>query len=266
MGKKTATAMETDRDTFHTTLTRLRTEIDTGGPKVLHKGETFSFVGKATVNEWTLRTLKKKDTRVQVGTGSRAVIVDDELAEDVLAAHEEFTTGQMRLLSLEGEDRRAARVALGRLTQLREDKGFTPESDDAAFESPVAFLDQAARAHEEKLTSLFAGADGMGTVAYMEACEDELIQAAATILAGVTYCRRALGRHYENEARAKQIVTDETGTALTDAEVEEQRAKAAPAGKTTKKRAATTKKLAATITKVGKAKDGGLKPGEDGGL
>lgn len=264
MSKKKTAAIEVDGEQIHTTVTRVRAEVDTGGPRLLHKGETFSAVIRATVSEWTLRTLRKKDTRVQVGIGSRAVIVDDELAEDVLQAHEEFTTGQMRLLSLEGEDRRAARMALGRLRSLREDKGFTAESDDDAFTAPDEFLDQAFKSHNDKLMSLHADADGMGTVPYLEACEEELTQAAATVLAGVTYCRRALGRHHENEARAKQVTTNESGTALTDAEVEEQRAKATPAKKARK----STKKAGATVADIekGKAKDGGLKPGEGGAL
>lgn len=248
MSKKKAEQLTIEGEEIHTILTHINGPVDTGGNLVLHRGTTFSFVGKATTNEYGVKVLKKKITRVQPSVVSRAVIVDDELAEDVLAAHEEFTTGQMRLLSLEGEDRRAARSALARLRSLREDKGFTPESDDGAFEAPAAFLDQAVRAHEAKLTSLFAEADGMGTAAYLEACEEELTQAAATLLAGVTYCRRALGRHHENEARARQVTVDESGTALTADEVAAQQEKAA------------------AKPKRGKAKDGGLMPGDDGSV
>lgn len=258
MSKKKTAAIEVDGEQIHTTVTRVRTDVDTGGPRLLHKGETFSAVVRATVSEWTLRTLRKKDTRVQVGIGSRAVIVDDELAEDVLQAHEEFTTGQMRLLSLEGEDRRAARMALGRLRSLREDKGFTPESDDGVFKTPWEFLDQAVKAHGAGLTGYTQQADDMGAVAYLEACEEELTQAAATLLAGVTYCRRALGRHHENEARAKQVTVDGAGTAMTEDEVAAQREKAAGT-----KKAGRPRKAAA---KAGKAKDGGLEPRDDGGL
>lgn len=173
-------------------------EIPMNGLKKLGRHEKFAFVGRGIVDEWGLKDVDKVPTRVHKGHASEAVIVEDELLEDILGEHMEWTTGQMHLLSVDGEMRRAARLVLEERRRHLE-IGHTIASDDEKEPGDLA------KCITDSLAKLGA-ADQEGTASlpeYLDAIEHEFIQAAATSLADIEWTRRRLEEHRAAEERAE---------------------------------------------------------------
>jgi hypothetical protein len=175
-------------------------EVPMDGLRKLGRHEKFAYVGRGIVDEWGIKDVSKVPTRVHKGHATEAVIVADELVEDILGEHVEWTTGQMRLLSVDGEMRRAARLALDeRRRQLT--IGHTIESDDEQQPSDFAACITGAL---KKLDDACSAVDSFESIpAYFDAIEHELRQVSATAMAGMEWTRRRLEEHLAAEERAE---------------------------------------------------------------
>lgn len=173
-------------------------EVETAYGKTFHHRETVDVVARARVTDIKFPG-KKGVTREHTAEIVKATLVDEELAADVLDESEERTTGQIRLLSIDGEHRRALREVLAERRRQIE-LGHDVEHDDG-HEAGDAFGRIVEDGMFVALLDLKDKADEYDLVTWLKANEHELVQAAAVCVAGVEWCRRRLWEHEEDQRR-----------------------------------------------------------------
>lgn len=184
------------------------------GPAVLAVGERRWIVSPVEVIDVSFPERDGALAREHKLALSEPTFVTAEVAEDAVAATEEAATGQMRLLSLEGESRRAVRRFLAALEGLYGDVG-----GDDATDLPVIAGDASAA-----LTlALSLNPDEVGDAGlYLERVEEALELAGAHLVRAVTWVRR---RQDENaaavlaearEVAARQAVEAQRAAAVHD--------------------------------------------------
>lgn len=213
--------------------TRLKLKVDdtsvvisgevVGAPDVLAHGDTIYFVGRSKVDEFRVPSKKGVIRCVYVAKGDSIIAVDEELVLDVIDDHEQQTTGQLRLLSLEGEARRAARLAVDERRRQVLELDISPEKDDAQAPDHLA-----TKVKDYARATVDLNPDEVGDLhLYFEQLEEAWAKVAALGLAGVEQARRGFIAQLEEERRqrvaATEITVDSSGTAMTEEEVEEAR-------------------------------------------
>lgn len=198
----------------------VRGDVAMGEVSALKRHQRFAVVARGEVDKVGFEDVKDVPTRVHAASLVRSVIVDDELADDVFDEAHERLTGQLRLLSADGEHRRAARAILAeRRRQVA--LGHDAEQDDG-HESGAHFARRVLDNQFRRLLDLSVE-DGEDLAAWLEANERELVQAAAVCMAGVEWCRRRMAEHLDHvveeatrAARAEgRTVIDVNGTVAT---------------------------------------------------
>lgn len=175
---------------------RLTFKGSVSGP-AFRRGEEIAVVATAKVGGVSFDDVKDVATRTQKAPVSKATVIDLDLASDLLDEQHERATGQMKLLSMEGESRRASReVFRARLAVLNADVGAIDDED--SHEDPFAFADDATAAITV-LGKLVDEADDYELAEWLQRCHDEFVAAGAALLGGMEWCRRRLAEHHAIE-------------------------------------------------------------------
>lgn len=167
------------------------------GP-AFRRGQDIAVVAVAKVGGVSFDDVKEVATRTQKAPVSKATVIDLDLASDLLDEQHERSTGQLKLLSMEGESRRASREVLGvRLALLADDVAVIDDED--SNEDPFVFADAAAIGPFTVLGKLVDEADNYELGDWLQRCHDEFVGAAASLLAGIEWCRRRQAEHHAIE-------------------------------------------------------------------
>lgn len=174
------------------------------GP-AFHRGEEIALVATAKVAGVAFDDVKDVATRTHKAPVSKARVIDTELAQDLLDEQHERDTGQLKLLSTEGESRRAARAVLETRQAILGARVDVIEDEDGN-EEPTVFVRAAADGPLSVLYKLVAEADTYDLDEWLKACEAELVTAGAALVAGIEWCRR---RQAEHEASVHEAAVAE---------------------------------------------------------
>lgn len=218
------------------------TKLKLGGTKIgLDDGteparrDRFYFVGQAQVAKTEQApTGADSDQLEWIATApiTQAAVVPEHLAADILEEHSEDKTGQIRLLSTEGEVRKVTRdwwLASRDALDAADDDG---RGLKALCAEASGLVEQIRALDSDELTKL--GDDGLadeGTVLEAAGLIDE---AAGWLIASAAWCRRRLAEiseaRYEAETAAKVAVLDQSGSVMTPAEIAEAKGSVIPTG------------------------------------
>lgn len=163
----------------------------------MHAGDRVAVLAKGVVRDVAFPKKKDGRFRVHVAKADDAVVVDEGLADDIIGMHRELATGQMQLLSPDGEARMAARLVLdGR-------------NSDAAFADAITI---------EDLVDLLDGdttwnepdddADFDDHQKFYELVISELVGTGAVVLRGIEWARAELGHVIEARRKDAQAKTE----------------------------------------------------------
>ncbi len=184
-----------------------------GDDKKLPKGARVAFVGTGSVEAVAFKETGGVNVREHTTSAEDVQIVPEEVVADIVEELRELETGQPRLLSVDGESRRAARAAVReRVHQIV--KGYTPDDDDAQA------VDHFARATcvEKALTELDADPDNYDSPEdYYAALEETYVVLAAMAVAGVESMHRRRCQAIEDARIAKETAEREAARAAAEA-------------------------------------------------
>lgn len=185
----------------------------TGGQSKIPKGAVVAFVGRGPVDSVTFATKSGMPVREHTAKPDELVMVPEDIVRDVLDELREAETGQARLLSDEGEVRRAGRA----VTRARALVVAEGNQDDSAVESPLEFQERL-EGHWTTLAGIVDDVDAYPDVeTYWMSVEDELQFAAATLLAGVEWAHRQRHQVIEDKRLAAEVAEMEAEQAERDA-------------------------------------------------
>lgn len=175
-----------------------------GGEK-MRRRERFAFVAVAKVARVDHLDVKNVPTRDQIADIEKATIIGVDYARDVIDEADEATTGQMRLLSIEGEIRRAGRHAAAAAENDENDE-ILPDDATAGWWAEVI-----TRRLEQARTLDMDGDDYSAeestadrAIAYFADVEDLLEAAAARTLQAVAWARRERWNMIEAKRETEQ--------------------------------------------------------------
>ena len=184
-----------------------------GDEKKLPKGSPVAFVGTGTVEAVSFKDTGGVAVREHTTSADDVQIVPGEVVADIIEELRELETGQPRLLSVDGESRRAARAAVReRVRQVV--KGYLPDDDDA---QPVDHF-ASATCVEQIIESIDADPDLFESVEdYYATLEVSYTKLAAVALAGVESMHRRRCQAIEAARDAQETAAREAARAQADA-------------------------------------------------
>lgn len=184
-----------------------------GDEKKLPKGATVAFVGQGAVVAVSFKEAGGINVREHTTAVEEVQIVPEEVVADIIEELREAETGQPRLLSVDGESRRAARAAVReRVSQIV--KGYLPSDDDA---QEVDFFARA-QAVEAIIEAVDADADTFESVEdYYAHVEHAYVQLAAMALAGVESMHRRRCQAIEDAREAAETAARDAARAQAEA-------------------------------------------------
>lgn len=184
-----------------------------GDEKKLPKGATVAFVGQGAVVAVSFKEAGGINVREHTTAVEEVQIVPEEVVADIIEELREAETGQPRLLSVDGESRRAARAAVReRVTQIV--RGHLPADDDAQE------VDYFARAEavERIIEAIDTDPDGFATLEdYYLSVEESYTQLAAMALAGVESMHRRRCQAVEDAREAAETAARDAARAQAEA-------------------------------------------------
>lgn len=184
-----------------------------GDEKKLPKGATVAFVGQGAVVAVSFKEAGGINVREHTTAVEEVQIVPEEVVADIIEELREAETGQPRLLSVDGESRRAARAAV-RARQRRIDSGYSPEEDDREE------VDHFARNQfiEDRLADLDQNPDTFESVEdYYADLEETYAVLAAEALAGLESMHRRRCQAVEDARVAVETAARDAARAQADA-------------------------------------------------
>lgn len=184
-----------------------------GEEKKLARGAPVAFVGRGSVLAVSFKEAGGISVREHTTSADEVQVVPEEVVADIVEELREIETGQPRLLSVDGESRRAARAAVReRVNQIA--AGHLPDDDDA---QEVEHFARAACV-EKALTELDADPDNYESVEdYYAALEETYVVLAAMALAGVESMHRRRCQAIEDARTAKETADREAARAAAEA-------------------------------------------------
>lgn len=201
--------IEFEGEDFKAQVLKLKGGVDLGDHRP-HRGERIATLAESKVSEVAMRSVKDVPTLVRTATIERGVIIDAEYGRDILDEHTEQTTGQLKLLSLDGEGRRAARSFL---TERRRavDLGWGPEAHDK-----LELDDITGKAHEytqripiEDYDEATFDSTTEGAIAWLEAQLRNTEKAGGLLIAAAEWLRRRLNEQHELLRESQRLAADE---------------------------------------------------------
>lgn len=184
-----------------------------GDEKKLPKGARVAFVGTGLVEAVAFKEAAGVNVREHTTAVEDVQIVPEEVVADIVEEMRELETGQPRLLSVDGESRRAARAAVReRVAQIV--KGYLPADDDAQD------VDYFANAPciEETIERIAADPDTFESVEdYFAHLEEQYVVLAAVALAGVESMHRRRCQAIEDARIAAETAAREAAMAAAEA-------------------------------------------------
>lgn len=184
-----------------------------GEEKKLPKGAPVAFVGRGSVLAVSFKEAGGINVREHTTSADEVQVVPEEVVADIVEELRELETGQPRLLSVDGESRRAARAAVReRVNQIV--KGYTPEDDDGQG------VDHFVRAAcvDERIAAIDADADAFDSPEdYYAHLEEQYVVIAAVALAGVESMHRRRCQAIEDARAAKETAEREAARAAAEA-------------------------------------------------
>lgn len=180
----------------------------------LHAGDRVAVLAKGVVRDVAFPKKKDGRIRVHVAKADDAVVVDEGLADDIIGMHRELVTGQMQLLSADGEARMAARLVLDE------------RQSDGSPANELAVEDLGAAIEGNELWKISPPGEDAGFDEYQEFYEsfiEGLTVTGAVVLRGIEWARAELGNVVE--ARRKDALEktarrgDEDGNVAVPSEV-----------------------------------------------
>ena len=184
-----------------------------GDEKKLPKGATVAFVGQGAVVAVSFKEAGGINVREHTTAVEEVQIVPEEVVTDIIEELREAETGQPRLLSVDGESRRAARAAV-RARQRRIDSGYSPEEDDRQE------VDHFARNQfiEDRLADLDQSPDTFESVEdYYADLEETYAVLAAEALAGLESMHRRWCQAVEDAREAAETAARDAARAQAEA-------------------------------------------------
>lgn len=184
-----------------------------GDEKKLPKGATVAFVGQGAVVAVSFKEAGGINVREHTTAVEEVQIVPEEVVTDIIEELREAETGQPRLLSVDGESRRAARAAV-RARQRRIDSGYYPEDDDRQE------VDHFARNQfiEDRLADLDQSPDTFESVEdYYADLEETYAVLAAEALAGLESMHRRRCQAIEDAREAAETAARDAARAQAEA-------------------------------------------------
>lgn len=184
-----------------------------GEEKKLARGAPVAFVGRGSVLAVSFKEAGGISVREHTTSADEVQVVPEEVVADIVEELREIETGQPRLLSVDGESRRAARAAVReRVNQIA--AGHLPDDDDA---QEVDFFARA-EAIDAMLTRVDADADVFESLEdYYAHVEDAYVELAAMALAGVESMHRRRCQAIEDARTAKETADREAARAAAEA-------------------------------------------------
>lgn len=184
-----------------------------GDEKKLPKGATVAFVGQGAVVAVSFKEAGGINVREHTTAVEEVQIVPEEVVADIIEELREAETGQPRLLSVDGESRRAARAAVReRVSQIA--KGYLPSDDDAQDVS--FFINDSLVA--ELVYDIDADPDTFDSVEnYYASLEAAYVKMAALALAGVESMHRRRCQAIEDAREAAETAARDAARAQAEA-------------------------------------------------
>lgn len=184
-----------------------------GDEKKLPKGARLAFVGTGLIEAVSFKEAAGVNVREHTTAVEDVQIVPEEVVADIVEEMRELETGQPRLLSVDGESRRAARAAVReRTNQIA--RGHLPEDDDG---QEVSFF-ASAPIVEAIIEAIDADPDDFDSLeTYYAEVEQSYVVLAAMALAGVESMHRRRCQAIEDARTAAETAAREAAMAAAEA-------------------------------------------------
>lgn len=184
-----------------------------GDEKKLPKGARLAFVGTGLIEAVSFKEAAGVNVREHTTAVEDVQIVPEEVVADIVEEMRELETGQPRLLSVDGESRRAARAAVRERTHQIV-RGHLPEDDDT---QEVSFF-ASAPIVEAIIEAIDANPDDFDSLeTYYAEVEESYVVLAAMALAGVESMHRRRCQAIEDAREAAETAAREAAQAQAEA-------------------------------------------------